>query len=88
MSPKDIGSLTAQQLMCARTTADMHTHSTCCAHVTQLMGDDFTVNIAYITRNALYFENTKKKEGKFWGCRKYFVLLQKHYCCAKACLLC
>lgn len=82
MSPKDIGSLTAQQLMCARTTADMHTHSTCCAHVTQLMGDDFTANIAYITRNALYFENTKKKEGKVLGMSEIFCTF------AEALLLC
>ena len=33
-----IDSLTAQQLLCARITADMHTHITCCAHANQVLG--------------------------------------------------
>ena len=32
-----IDSLAAQQLLCARITADMHTHITCCAHVNQVL---------------------------------------------------
>ena len=38
MSLEDIGSSVAQQLLCARPSADVHMHNTCCAHVTQLMG--------------------------------------------------
>ena len=38
MSLKQIGSLVAYQLLCARPSADMHMYYTCCAHVTQLMG--------------------------------------------------
>ena len=37
MSLRYIDSLTAQQLLCARITADMHTHITCCAHANQLL---------------------------------------------------
>ena len=37
MSSEDIGSSVAQQLLCARPTADVHMHNTCCAHVNQLM---------------------------------------------------
>ena len=37
-SSKDIAPSVAQQLLCARPSADMHMHNTCCAHVTQLMG--------------------------------------------------
>lgn len=71
MSPKDIGSLTAQQLMCARTTADMHTHSTCCAHVTQLMGDDFHKD-SYPKDKEYGFilKMQRKKRGNFWGYQK------------------
>lgn len=36
-----IDSLTAQQLLCARITADMHTHITCCAHANQVLGGLF-----------------------------------------------
>ena len=38
MSLRYIDSLTAQQLLCARITADMHTHITCCAHANQVLG--------------------------------------------------
>ena len=30
----------AHQLLCARITADMHTHNTCCACVYQVLGGD------------------------------------------------
>lgn len=38
MSLGYIDSLSAQQLLCARITADMHTHITCCAHANQVLG--------------------------------------------------
>ena len=38
MSLRYIDSLTAQQLLGARITADMHTHITCCAHANQVLG--------------------------------------------------
>ena len=41
MSLGYIDSLTAQQLLCARITADMHMHITCCAHVNQVLGGLF-----------------------------------------------
>ena len=41
MSLGYIDSLTAQQLLCARITADMHTHITCCAHANQVLGGLF-----------------------------------------------
>ena len=44
MSSEDIGSSVAQQLLCARPTADVHMHNTCCAHVNQLMDGYLMVN--------------------------------------------
>lgn len=41
MSLRYIDSLTAQQLLCARITADMHTHITFCAHANQVLGGLF-----------------------------------------------
>ena len=41
MSLRYIDSLTAQQLLCTRITADMHTHITCCAHANQVLGGLF-----------------------------------------------
>ncbi len=41
MSLRYIDSLTAQQLLGARITADMHTHITCCAHANQVLGGLF-----------------------------------------------
>lgn len=41
MSLRYIDSLTAQQLLCARITADMHMHITCCAHANQVLGGLF-----------------------------------------------
>ena len=38
MSLSYIGSSVAQQLLCARITADMHMHNTCCVHVHQVLG--------------------------------------------------
>ena len=43
MSLKDIALSFAQQLLCARTSADVHMSNTCCAHVTQLIGANFTL---------------------------------------------
>lgn len=37
MSLRYIGSFVAQQLLCARITADMHMRITCCAHVNQVL---------------------------------------------------
>lgn len=42
MSLKDIALSVAQQLLCARTSADVHMSNTCCAHVIQLLDGKFT----------------------------------------------
>ena len=51
MSLKDIASSVAQQLLCARTPTDVRMPSTCCAHVTQMMGGKFTTIVAGKYRN-------------------------------------
>ena len=44
MSSGYIGSSVAQQRLCARPSADVHMHNTCCAHVNQLMGGYLMAN--------------------------------------------